>query len=290
MTSRRSRAPGRPRPDAREARGRDGRHHARRGDAGTDRRGARGAAREGRDAGRDRRLRGGDARARPRRAPGATTSSTRPEPAATVRARSTSPPPPRSSPPPPAPPSRSTATARSPPPRAPPTCSRRSASTSSRSPARIDALDRRARLRLSLCPHPPPGDAPRRARPERARRPDGLQRARPADEPGGRAGAGGRRVRARARADDRGGARPARGAPGVRRARRRRDRRALAGRPEPRVRGTRRAVCSREIDPADFGVPRCAPRSWSAARPRRTRRPSARFSRARRARSARPCS
>ncbi len=64
----------------------DGRDHGRRGDAGPDRRLPRRAAREGRDGGRDRRLRRGDARARPSRAArAATTSSTSSGPAATER-------------------------------------------------------------------------------------------------------------------------------------------------------------------------------------------------------------
>ena len=74
----------RPRPRAR-ARG-DGRDHARRGDAGADRRLPRRAAAEGRDRGRDRGLRRGDARARARRSSrSATTSSTPPARAATAR-------------------------------------------------------------------------------------------------------------------------------------------------------------------------------------------------------------
>ena len=47
-------------------------------------------------------------------------------------------------------------------------------------------------------------------------------------------------------------------APRVRRARRGRHRRALPGRPEPRLRGRGRRGARREIDPADFGVPRCS--------------------------------
>ena len=86
--------------------------HARRGDAGADRRLPRRAALQGRDRGRDRGLRGGDARARARReAEARATSSTPPAPAATTPTRSTSRPPPRSSRPPQAPASRSTATA-----------------------------------------------------------------------------------------------------------------------------------------------------------------------------------
>ena len=122
----------RPRPHARRGARGDERDHARRGDAGADRRLPRRAAREGRDGGRDRRLRRGDARARAARAArSAPTSSTSSAPAATARTRSTSRPRRRSSPRPPAPASRSTATAprrRRPAPR---TCSRRSASSSS---------------------------------------------------------------------------------------------------------------------------------------------------------------
>ena len=101
-------------PDARRGAPRDGRDHVGRGDAGADRRLPRRAAPEGRDRRRDRGRRGGDARARDRGASrSATTSSTPPAPAATAARRSTSRPPPRSSPRRPAQASRSTATARS---------------------------------------------------------------------------------------------------------------------------------------------------------------------------------
>ena len=76
----------RPRPARRRARSMDD-DHGRRGDAGADRRLPRRAPPEGRDARRDRRLRRGDPRARARRPPRrATTSSTRPAPAATAQA------------------------------------------------------------------------------------------------------------------------------------------------------------------------------------------------------------
>src|SRR5207248_4134724 len=99
---------------------------------------------------------------------------------------------------------------------------------------------RHPRLRLHVRPDTPPGDEARGAGAPRARRTHRLQRARPAHEPGRRAGPGRRRLLAPPRARDRRRA----GAPGratsVRRPRRRRHRRALAGRPEPRLRGGRR--------------------------------------------------
>ncbi len=57
-------------------------------------------------------------------------------------------------------------------------------------------LDRRARLRLHVRADAPSGDAARRAGAARARHAHGLQRARPADEPGRGARAGRRRLRA----------------------------------------------------------------------------------------------
>ena len=165
---------------------------------------------EGRDRGRDRRLRGGDARPRAVRSPrSATTSSTRPERAATAHGRSTSRPPRRSSRPPRAPASRSTATAPSRRRPARRTCSRRSASSSScrqsGSPGRSTSsasasCSRRPTTRRCATLRPCGG----------ARDADGLQRARPADEPCRRPRADRRRLRARARPDDRGGARAAR--------------------------------------------------------------------------------
>ena len=65
------------------------------------------------------------------------------------------------------------------------------------------ALDRRARLRLPLRADAPPGDAPRGPGAAGAGDAHGVQRPRPADEPGGRAGAGRRRLRSRAGGDDR---------------------------------------------------------------------------------------
>ena len=105
----------------------------------------------------------------------------------------------------------------------------------------------------------------------RARGAHGLQRARPAHEPGRRARAGGRRLLAAARARDRRGACEARRAPRVRRPRRRRDRRALAGRAEPRLRGRRRRGAPARDRPARPRRP--ALRPGGAARrhaPRRT--------------------
>ena len=101
-------------------------------------------------------------------------------------------------------------------------------------------LDRRARLRLSVRARAPSRDATCGTGAQGARDANGLQRPRPADEPGRRAGAGGRRVFRAPCADDRRGARPARRPARVRRPRRGRNRRALAGRPEPRGRGRRR--------------------------------------------------
>ena len=112
------------------------------------------------------------------------------------------------------------------------------------------------------CSRPTHHPAMRHAAPVRRELGDahGLQRARPADEPGRRAGAGRRRLLAGARAHDRRGAGAARRAPRVRRARRRRDRRALAGRAEPRrARSWTASVREREIDPLELGIERCDP-------------------------------
>ena len=82
----------------------------------------------------------------------------------------------------------------------------------------------------------------------------------PLDEPGGRPRAGGRRVLARPRADDRGRARAARRAPGVRRARRGRHRRALPRRAQPRLRGRgRRGARAARSTRSTSAFPRCAP-------------------------------
>ena len=133
-----------------------------------------------------------------------------------------------------------------------------------RAAARADrALDRRARLRLHLRAGAPPGLPPCGAGAAGARDANRLQRARAADEPrrGARADRG--RLRGGARAGDRGRALPARRQPCVRRPRRGRDRRAVAGRSEHRRRGVR----GRGLDEGDR--PRGAWRS-----PLRARRPT----------------
>ena len=110
-----------------------------------------------------------------------------------------------------------------------------------RAGARADrALDRRAGIRIPVRPDPPPGDAPRGAGPPRAGRAHRLQRPRPTDEPGRRPRSGRGRVRARAGADDRRRAAQPRRDPRLRRPRRRRCGRAVARRPEPRLRGGER--------------------------------------------------
>ena len=74
----------------------------------------------------------------------------------------------------------------------------RGARLCARASARQDRrLDRRARLRVHVRARPPSGDAPRCAGAAGAGNPHGLQRARAAREPGGRAGRRLRRVRAR---------------------------------------------------------------------------------------------
>ena len=218
----------------------DAHDHARRRDAGADRGLPRRAAREGRDRGRDRRLRGGNARARAARraeAPrprrhrrdgrrrrehvqhldrgrarrGGRRSRDREarQPRGLVGERR----------------SRRARVARFP----------------ARPAAGADrALDRRARLRLPLRAGAPSRDEARCARPARAGDAYRVQRARPAHEPRRRACAHARRLLARADADARRGARAARRRARVRRPRRGRHRRALAVRPEPRVRGRER--------------------------------------------------
>ena len=144
------------------------------------------------------------------------------------------------------------------------------------------AVDRRARLRLHVRARAPPGDAARGAGPPGARRAYRVQRARPAHEPRRRAGAGDRRLLAVARPDDRRGARAARRAARVRRPRRARDRRALARRPERRLRGRRRRGARARDRPARARDPALRPgRAAAAARRPRTRRRSARCSPAR---------
>src|SRR5581483_9094429 len=129
-------------------------------------------------------------------------------------------------------------------------------------------LDRQPGLRLHVRAGASPRDATCGAGPQRARNAYGVQRARPAHESRPRAGAGRRRLLGGARAPDRGSPRAARVAPGLRGARRRRHRRALADRAEPRVRGGGRR-CSRT-----HHRPGGARRR--ALRPRRARRRGAR--------------
>ena len=247
---------------------------ARRGDAGADRRLPGRAAAEGRDRRRDRRLRRGDARARRCRSTrSATISSTRRAPAATAPTRSTSRPRPRSSRRRPAPAWRSTATA--------PSRRRPGAADVLEAlgfqldlpPERIEQLDRRARLRVPVRADAPSGDAARGAGAERARRADGLQRARPAHEPGRRAGAARRRLLAGARAarsprcwrsSARSRAFVVHGAGGI-------DELSPAG-PNLVCEVVDGSVREREIDPLDLGIPRCDPEELRGGAPARERR------------------
>ena len=152
------------------------------------------------------------------------------------------------------------------------------------------ALDRRAGLRIPVRADAPPGDAPRGAGPPRARRAHRLQRPRPADEPGRRPRAGRGRLRARAGADDRRRAAQPRRDPRLRRPRRRRRGRAVAGRPEPRLRGGGRRGSPPRDRPARARRPALrARRSCAAASRTTTRGRSARSSPARTAGGATPC-
>ena len=251
----------------------DGLDHGRRGDAGADRRLPRRAAHEGRDGRRDRRLRRGDARARPPgRRRSASTSSTSSAPAATARTRSTSRPRRRSWPRRPA--------------RRVAKHGNRAASSAAGSADVLEALgfdleqppERIARsidelgfgFMFARAHHP----AMRHAAPVRQEL--GMRTVfnvlGPLDEPGGRRDEVFGVYSAGARADARRGARRARRPARVRRARRRRDRRALAARPEPRLRGRRRRRPRAGARPADLGLEPADPDALARRLGRRERR------------------
>ena len=173
-------------------------------DAGADRRLPRRAAAEGRDGGRDRRRRRGDARRTSwPSTPSATTSSTPPAPAATAGGRSTSRPRRRSSQPPPAQASRSTATALSPRSPAAPTCSSALGFELELSPERIAESIDELGFGFMFAPAHHPAMKHAGPGPHRARDPYRVQRARAADEPRRRARPGRRRLLGAARAGDR---------------------------------------------------------------------------------------
>ena len=252
----------------------DGRDHARRRDAGADRRLPRRAATEGRDRRRDRGLRRGDARARPagaqpQRDDLVDTAGTGGDGAATVNISTAAAIVAAAA----GPGSPSTATAPSRPRRAPPTCSRRSASA--RAAAGADrAVDRRARLRLHVRPLAPPRCAAAPVRQELATRT--VFNVLGPLEPRRRPRAGDRRLREAARAHDRGGAGPAgarrafvvHGAYGI-------DELSPAG-PNDVCEVVDGDVRDRVIDPLDLGVERCDPDELRGGSPPRTRPRSAR--------------
>jgi hypothetical protein len=100
----------------------------------------------------------------------------------------------------------------------------------------------------------------------------GLQRARPAHEPGWCTRSGGRRLRARARADNRRGTGAARCDPRLRRSRRRWDRRALACRAELRLRGRERRGTRPQHRPARIRTSAVRPERPAGRVTRRQRR------------------
>ena len=209
------------RPDLGRHRLGDGAGHARRGHPGAGRRLRGRAARQGRVARGGHRPGARDARARRPDRGRPARRSTPAAPAATGPTRSTSPRCRRWWSPAPAPGWSSTATARRRRPAARPTCSRSSAwsSTSSRPPP-LDCLDRTG-VTFCFAPQVPPRAAARGGPAPRARRPDDLQRARAAGEPGAALGAGGGLRRpAAGRRDGPGAGRPRRLGAGVPRRRR----------------------------------------------------------------------
>ena len=167
----------------------------------------------------------------------------------------------------------STATARCRAAAAAPTCSRRSASTSRRRRRSSSAASREAGIAFFFAPTFHPSMQHAGADAPRARRADGVQPARPADESGRRDAAAGRR--AAARADRAAGALAAAARLRARlgRARRRRHRRDLDDRLHegvrvPRRRGATRSTCI----PADVGLPKAAPGALKGGDAQRQRR------------------
>ena len=231
------------------------------------------AAPEGRDGRRDRRL-------APRRCAStcsactrsATTSWTPPGRAETGSGRSTSPRRPRWSPRQRGRASRSTATAPCRPSPGSADVLEALGFTLELPPARDRGLDRPARVRLPLRPHASPGHAPCRAGAPAARRADGLQRARPARRtrraPARRWSACTRPTSCRrSRTCSRAWARAGRSSCTARAAS------TSSPPPGPNL------VCEvvdgevhrREIDPLDFGVPRCDPNDLAGRLARRQR-------------------
>ena len=151
---------------------------------GPDRRVRRRAARQGRDGGGDGRARPRDARPRPPDRRTRAGGRRRRHGRRPARTPSTSPRWPRSSLRAPVRGSSSTATGRRRPPAAPPTCSRSSALPLDADAGPGGPGRGGGRHHVLLRPGLPPGDALRRRSAQRARRADGVQLPRPADQPG----------------------------------------------------------------------------------------------------------